>query len=185
MTRHIRGAALLLFILCAAVPLVFAFAQEIPSLPAARTAAQLATICQTQKNLAASNARPDIENTIARESGLVLTDSCVAAILNPLIMHPNPANPESYMCVGKRSRIGVSSLGLIQDFNIPDISVPVGTCATMACTDYTNLSPSCIAADKPTSLSSEILKFINWVSSVTSPAGGGTVEYPVSIGIRG
>lgn len=185
MTHHLRAVAFLLFILCVLLPLALVFAQEVPSLPAARTAAQLATICQTQKNLAASSARPDIENTIARESGLVLTDSCVAAILNPLIVHPNPANPESYMCVGKRSRIGVSSLGLIQDLNIPDISVPVGTCATMACTDYTNQNPSCIAADKPTSLSSEILKFINWVSSVTSPAGGGTVEYPVSIGIRG
>ncbi len=184
MTHNLRALASLLFILCAALPLAFAFAQGVPSLPVARSAADLASICQAQKNLAASNARPDIENTIARESGLVLTDSCVAAILNPLMVNPNLTNSESYMCVGKRSRIGISSLGLIQNLNIPDISVPVGTCATMACTDYTNQNPSCIAADKPTSLSSEILRFINWVSSVASP-GGGTVEFPVSIGIRG
>lgn len=182
MTLRPRALLFMLLILSAALSPALALAAEVPSAPKPRTSEELAAICQKAKNTAAARGYPDVANTVKDSSGGILTDTCVAAILNPALFPPNPKNPQSYMCVGKRARIGVSSLGLITNLNAPDPSVPSGTCATTACTDYVGLNAACIAANQQTSFVSETMKFLR--SFLNLPTGGGPAN-PLPVGIRG
>lgn len=184
MTLRVRSAVLAALLFSAVAPLLV-LAQEARSIPTPRTSEELAGVCQKAKNLAASQARPDVENTVEDNTGGILTDTCVAAILNPTLWSPNPTNPQSYICVGKRARIGVNSLGLITNLNAPDPSVSAGTCATTACTDYSSLGASCIAASQQTSLMSEAMKFIDSIRSFLGLPTGGGQAVPFPTGIRG
>ena len=143
----------------------------------------IAAVCTLQKNLAASRGRPDISNIFDNPTGVVLKDPCVAAVINPAVARPNPKDPNSYMCVGKRARISITLAGLLTNTNVPDATVPAGKCETTSCSDYGG-GASCFAANEPTSLFGEATKFFNSFQSFFGTPGGGEVT-PVTMGIRG
>jgi len=176
--RRLRiSAALASFFLGAALPF-FAYADFDVTIPAAP---DVAAVCEQEKQLAASHAHPDVSNVVDNTKTTLVKDSCVAAILNPALAHTSPANPQSYICVGKRARISITPAGLLSDTNVPDPTVPAGTCATTAC----NAGINCFAADQPTSLLGEATKFINSLQSFFGISPGGGPSTPTTVGIRG
>ena len=144
----------------------------------------VAAACEQAKKIAAAHAHPDVSNVIGDAQSPFLKDSCVAAVINPAVLHPNPSNPQSYMCVGKRARISITPAGRITDTNVPDPSTPAGKCVTTACNTLSG-PLSCFGANEPTSLFAQAAKFLHsFQSFLGAPTGGGNAT-PVALGIRG
>jgi hypothetical protein len=181
MKRHKQSTRTGFFaIIAIAVPL-FAYADFDAVVPPAQ---DVAAVCTQQKNLAASRGRPDISNVFDNPTGVVLKDTCVAAVINPAVAHPNPKDPNTYMCVGKRARINITLAGLLTNTNVPDATVPAGKCETTSCSDSGG-GLSCFAANEPTSLFGEAAKFLNSFQSFFGMPAGGGEGTPINVGIRG
>jgi hypothetical protein len=181
MSLTCRFSILALASLFVAPVIVFAQTQTIPN-PV--TAEQLAAICTEAKSKAAARGYPD---TASATSGFgpTITDTCVAAVLNPAVLPPNPRNPINYMCVGKRARIGVNSAGLITTSYIPDRTVPAGKCEATACTNYNESTATCLAASSPTPISTYYQSFLAHIESIFGVHQGLEDFFPVHLGIRG
>ena len=72
--------------------------------------------CQQAKAAAAARGHGDGESSIINDqSDANFQDQCVAAVLNPAGVDLNPADPNSYVCVGKSAKVNVNAAGLISD----------------------------------------------------------------------
>lgn len=145
-------------------------------------------VCEQEKKLAASRARPDGSETLDNGSGSFLKsfvkDSCVAAILNPALPRPNPLSPQSYICVGKRAVVSIDSKGHITDKNVPDPKVKAGKCDTTACAKE-GMGLDCFGATQPTSITDQVRGFLRYMGSYMGQPSYTPPQYPASIGGRG
>jgi hypothetical protein len=158
---------------------LFAHAQ-VPTPP---TGEQLAALCAEAKNRAAQRGLPDGPN-VTTGFGPTVTDTCIAAVINPAVYPPNLRSPTTYMCVGKRARVSINTAGLITTSYVPDRTVPMGRCETTACTNYNEQAASCVSAAQPTSIQSHFLRFLEQMQSAFLP-NPNLDAIPVQIGIRG